>query len=171
MKIKFVAADLAAFTGMYGAIEFKDGVSVNDVTARDVQLYGAITSIEVLGDDYTPDRPYSEISHIAAISVNLPTLAEIMAQNPVVDVQDERPVAPGVIYTKAELEAIADKEGIAGVRAIGETMNVRAHSIVKLIEAILAAQAKFKPAAEFIEAPAEAVTLTMTDPLVDEKAE
>ena len=177
MKIKFVAPDLAAFTGMYGSIEFKDGLSVTDVTEQEVRLYGAITAIEVVGEGFTPDKTYDEVKNVGAVVVNLPTLAEIRKRAAAVATALMAPAAgqevsaPATVYTKEQLEAIADKQGIAGLRAIGEQMGVRATSISKLIREILEAQAKHKPAAEFLAAPAEAVTLTMTDPLVADKAE
>jgi hypothetical protein len=176
MKIKFIAPDLAKFSGMYGSIEFVDGVSVEHVTQADVDLYGAISTIEVLGDDFTPEMPYSEAKHLVATMTSLPTLAELQAQAasavhammapPGADLAPEL-VAPAVLYTKEQLEAIADKEGIAGLREIGTPLNVRATSISKLIQEIMEAQAPFAPAAQFIEAPAEAVTLTMTDSIVE----
>lgn len=179
MKIKFASPELANFTGMYGVLEFKDGVSVHDVSAHDIRLFGAITAIEVIGEGFTPEKSYDEIKNISAVSVTLPTLAELQAQSAqlvtaLMSPPEGAPVsAPSTLYTKEQLEAIADKEGIAGLRAIGDTLDVRGTSITKLIAAILDAQAKFKPAPEagFIESPAEAVSMTVTDPLVAEKAE
>lgn len=179
MKIKFIAPDLAAFTGMYGAIEFKDGVSLTHVADHEVRLYGAITSIEVIGDDFTPEKSYDEVKHLAAVSTTLPTLAEIRNRAALAVAAIMAPpagqmpetAAPSVIYTKEQLEAIADKQGIAGVRGISDALNVRGTSISKLIAGILAAQAQGKPAAEFIESPAQAVSVTITDALVEDKAE
>lgn len=177
MKIKFANPDLASFTGMYGMLEFKDGVSVNDVSEHDVRLFGAITTIEVIGDGFTPEKSYDEIKNISAGSVTLPTLAELQAQaaqlvTAVMSPPEGATVStPAVVYTKEQLEAIADKDGIAGLRNIGDTLDVRGTSITKLIQAILDAQAKIKPEAGFLESPAEAVSLTVTDPLIAEKAE
>ncbi|MDO1521881.1 hypothetical protein Q2T75_23695 [Klebsiella variicola] len=50
-------------------------------------------------------------------------------------------VEPGVqIYTREELEAVADSEGIAGLRLIGGVMGVKAKGIVEMIDGILKAQ-------------------------------
>lgn len=169
MKIKFATPEMAAFTGAYGSIEFVDGVSVTDVTQRDVELYRALTTIEVLGEDFVPDPSYDEIKNIPAVSYNLPTLADLAAMEPV-EIEVSAAVAQGPAYTQAELEAIADNDGISGIRAIAEPMNIRGTSISKLIQSILSAQAP-APAAAFIEAPAEAVTLTITDSIVDPVAD
>lgn len=48
------------------------------------------------------------------------------------------------IKTREELEAIADKEGIAGLRAIGDPMGVKDTAIASLIEKILAKQTEAK---------------------------
>lgn len=45
------------------------------------------------------------------------------------------------IYTREELEVIADKDGIAGLRLISEPMEVRSKKITELIDGILKAQA------------------------------
>ncbi|HBQ8651158.1 TPA: hypothetical protein L9A73_005457, partial [Klebsiella pneumoniae] len=43
-------------------------------------------------------------------------------------------------FTREELESIADCEGIAGLRQIGNTLGVKAKGIVEMIEGILKAQ-------------------------------
>lgn len=47
---------------------------------------------------------------------------------------------PVRLYTKEELEAIADEKGIAGLREISDPMGVKDNSIVGLIKEILQAQ-------------------------------
>ena len=48
-----------------------------------------------------------------------------------------------VVYTRMELEGIGANDGIAGLRAIAETMdNVKGRSVTELVAAILKAQAK-----------------------------
>lgn len=157
MKIKFATPEMANFTGMFGAIEFADGVSVNEVTMADVNLYRAITTIEVLGEDFVPEKSYDEIKNIAAVSYTLPTNADeqrMAALAAPVEAVAEQADFSGVVYTQADLEAIADKDGIAGVREIAEKMNIRGTSISKLIAAILATQPA-APSAGFIASPGE----------------
>lgn len=43
-------------------------------------------------------------------------------------------------FTREELESIADCEGIAGLRQIGNSIGVKAKGIVEMIEGILKAQ-------------------------------
>jgi hypothetical protein len=45
-------------------------------------------------------------------------------------------------YTQLELEALADKEGITGLREVAEAYGVKGTSIVGLISGILAASSK-----------------------------
>ena len=44
------------------------------------------------------------------------------------------------IYTREELEAVADDSGIRGLREIGDPLNVKATSLTTLIDLILKAQ-------------------------------
>ena len=53
---------------------------------------------------------------------------------------DEPKEAPIVFYTREELEAIADKEGIPGLRSIGDRLDVKATSITVLMDKILTQQ-------------------------------
>ena len=56
------------------------------------------------------------------------------------DVADEDGAEEVKVYTREELEALADEQGIAGLRAVGEARNVRSNSIDSLINKILKAQ-------------------------------
>jgi hypothetical protein len=44
------------------------------------------------------------------------------------------------VYTVAELEAIADRDGIVGLRKIGDPLGVKSQGIAKLISLIIEAQ-------------------------------
>lgn len=55
---------------------------------------------------------------------------------------DDKPVEPTRVYTRAELEEIADQDGIKGLRDIGTPLGAKNTSIHKLIDEILAAQSK-----------------------------
>jgi hypothetical protein len=67
------------------------------------------------------------------------------------------PAAKPQKYTEAELEVIASKEGIKGVRKIGDTFGVKATGIAELIALILRAQAPDEKADFLGEVPSDVV--------------
>jgi hypothetical protein len=137
----------AGFTGlMFGMsdFEFKDGVSVNPIHFIAAQRL----AIEARGLVYL-DSQGNEIGEVVAGAMPLAELDE----QPVVTLRQEQEQVEGevtlqggttdeepvtfVIPSREELEAIADKKGIAGLREIGERLDVRAKNIPSLIEKIL----------------------------------
>ena len=72
----------------------------------------------------------------APVKVNL---TEPTGEEDLLLIDEDVPDGPKV-YSREELEAIADKDGIQGLRDIGNPLNVKATAIDKLIEMILLAQ-------------------------------
>lgn len=139
MKIKIVESGWAGYTGYFGAVEFKDGVSVGDVSQAEINNLSANIRIQTIeGDNVGVLKQYEESRNKPASAGATPTpAAEFVASL----------LAP-TSYTREQLEEIADQKGIAGLRAIGEQFGVRAKSISDLIDGILEAQA---PAADVKE--------------------
>jgi hypothetical protein len=150
MKIKLVEPGYEGFTGIFGTIEFLDGVSVDHVSRSETYRLASLIRIED-----AEGGPFAGIAADAAARnattqvVTLPTLAEVQAAEAAAKAATE--AAPVVVvpeqvtpdfkaYTQAELEGIADKSGIAGLREIADPMNIKGTSVAKLIEQIVAAQ-------------------------------
>jgi hypothetical protein len=152
------------FNGYYGPIEFKDGVSVRIVSPREAnQLRAVMSGIEIVQDDgVTLDEALNAISTLMPRGyynefhnpIPSPYLTDWLGQYPegedpnVSKVEDgsevvvQEPQGPQPVkeprFSRAELEKIADEGGIAKLRDIGNEVGVKANSIEKLIEAILA---------------------------------
>lgn len=132
MKLKLVQPGYENMTGYLGMTLFQDGVSVSDVPLREARNLGmAIKVVYEDGSDPNPAQNLLNSMHNKA--------GEVKA--PVADAETKSPVA-STAYTQGSLEAIADKDGIKGVRAVAEKFSVKGTSIAELIREILAAQAK-----------------------------
>lgn len=132
MKLKLVQPGYENMTGYLGMTLFQDGLSVNDVPLREARNLGMAIKVEFEdGTDPNPAQNLLDSMHIEAGTVEAPLAGS----------ENESPKA-SVTYTQESLEAIADKEGIKGVRAVAEQFGVKGTSIAELIREILEAQAK-----------------------------
>lgn len=152
MKIRLVGNGYEAFTGMFGDVEFKDGVSVYPVSPMQARFYASITTVENAenGDELGDNAQFQAAMNMEAQTFNLPTLAELQAQGKAVEAAQAPQATPvaQVAHTQASLEAVADKGGIVALRQIAEPLGIKGTSIAKLIEGILAKQAPEAPAAQ-----------------------
>lgn len=158
MKIRLIGNGYDKMTGAFGDVEFKDGVSVGHVSDIQARFYASITSIENVdtGEDPGDNARFQAAMEMRAETVNLPTLAELEAAagKPLLGdsskepkVMDEPKEEPSVEYTREQLEAVADKGGIAKLREIADKFGVKSTSIPKLIDGVMKAQEKKAPEA------------------------
>ena len=131
-KVKLLESTFKGYTGLLCGVQFEDGVSVEELPFVDQQRICASMRAETVdGRNVSAAGAYSE-----RYSVNAEEYAAVPVTNLV-----RGTVEPGVqIYTREELEAVADSEGIAGLRLIGGVMGVKAKGIVEMIDGILKAQ-------------------------------
>lgn len=158
MKIKIIQKGWEGYTGILGTVTFKDGVSIRDLTPNEQAYFSVVMRVAEVEDDGT-ETHYSANSELTRISkIQMPvqekrkTVAEIKAEAPepepapAIVAPDPMPVTEAPVeqkkWTREELEAIADKDGIRGLRVIGTPLNAKNTSIHKLIDEILTAQAK-----------------------------
>jgi hypothetical protein len=150
----------------FGAM-FKNGVSVQPLTARQIARIGSTTK---LVNDETGEQVGPSVIHrtLQASDMVVPTPLKNKSQS---DAQFEfdreklaaeeearkeaeakalaeaqakavEQVENAVVYTRAELEAIAGNDGIDGLREIAKPLGVKGRAISELVNEILAAQAK-----------------------------
>jgi hypothetical protein len=144
MKLRLLQPGYENMDGYIGIIEFKDGLSVDDVNEREARQLGLSIRVEFEdGRDPNPAQNLLDSMH---------NQAPVAGEEPAEPVEPEVPVA---LLTREDLEAVADKGGIKGLRAIAEGFNVKGTSIVELINEILEAQAASQPAEQTPEAPVE----------------
>lgn len=142
--LKITESGFENMTGLLGDIEFENGVSVGPLTPFQASRISSAMRAEFV--DGTNSSPagllVSEREAQAPVVEKLPmgvvekplTGVEKYLQN----LATQKPKSPK--YSQEQLEAIADKDGIAALRVIGEEFKVKATSIPKLIQAILKAQ-------------------------------
>lgn len=168
MKVRLAAPGWENFTGTFGfQATFTNGVSDNELTPRQIARIGSTTRIVNIetGEQVGPAQAALLLQRtsapVAAPVVTTDVLKEdearerahLLAEQKRQEEADaialseaqkkaEEKVDEIVIYSRAELEAIAGNDGIGALRKIAEPLGVRGRAIGDLINEILAAQAK-----------------------------
>lgn len=144
--LRLVQAGYQNYTGPIGAYDFVDGVSTVMIPRNDRdRLATAFQFVEFItpGDEIEAGvaaRLLFESTRVLEVPKDLERQTE--AEKADEDKRVVEGVKPDpVIYTAAELEAIAEKKGINGLREVAAYWEVKHRSIVPLMELILGAQA------------------------------
>ncbi|SUE95791.1 Uncharacterised protein [Ectopseudomonas mendocina] len=158
MQVKITDPGFAGFTGHFGTVWFEDGVSEH-ISSAEAERLGCIVKCEtleghnpsatqrmvdiqnqnldellaqgkgVVGADRTVEQSPEQIAGGQVEQVNQPVAkTEVTAVNP-----GSKPT-----FTREQLEELADKEGIAGLRNIGSQYGVKGRSIVEIIDELVA---------------------------------
>lgn len=143
MKIRIDEVGYENYTGQLGMVDFVDGVSVNEVSQSELNRMAVVIRVvnveseEQVGSlvDMQKNNDYTFPVEEVLVNIPEPEQAPADSQAPADD------TAGKAIYSREQLEALADKEGIAGLREVAETFGVKGTSIVGLIQEILDAQA------------------------------
>lgn len=143
MKLRLTQPGFETYTGQMGVLFFEDGASTADAKPNDARRMAATMLCEY-EDGTSP-------SDTQAILDNMDTPAPVFAvgdaehdrvanaTETVRQMDADKPLTSG--YTQEQLGAIADKDGIGGLRKIAEPMGIKGNSITGLIDAILKSQA------------------------------
>jgi hypothetical protein len=167
MKIRITDKGFANLTGLLGQVEFVDGVSVDEVSKAEAARLGTILAIEEVDTGINPsttqlmvDLHHKNLEELGIKEAGLRKVVpgEVQASPEVIEQASiTTPKAPeGVVrseltydFTADDLAALADKQGIAGLRAFADKYKVNDKSIGGLIAKLLALKAEFdKPAQE-----------------------
>lgn len=173
MKIRIAEKGWETYTGPLGDIEFVNGVSGDHVSQREANRLGAILRVEEIDKDgadqgqVSQNADYQKATKFSAPDVErFPRQTELdkataeakveaSAATPEGDngaaVQSdqpthEAPAEPAKVWTREELETVADQNGIKGLREIATPMGVISSSIGTMIDKILEAQSAKKGA-------------------------
>lgn len=142
LHVNLVETSTIKFCGTHGRHEYVEGRSVNKLQLREAMRIGA--TLEATDDD-----------GVQLTGSNFELLAEKHTSAPVVEVKVELPSQPKfepqpepellvmkTAYTREQLESIADKRGLAGLREISDPLNLKGRSIPDLVKEILAEQTR-----------------------------
>jgi hypothetical protein len=152
MKIKLTQPGWETYSGPMAGAMFENGLADN-VTPRVAAKIGNIVQCET--EDGENPSMSQQIINSQATNMSAVTLLEAGDKAP----KDE--VKPARIYTQQELEAIADKRGIDGLREIAKPLGLKGVSIAKLLVAIVEKQGKLR----VTQAPAAAADAERLVPL------
>lgn len=128
-KLRLIGKGFENYTGRIGVVEFVNGLSVT--TPHQMDVHRLTCTIGARWEDGSPSsvgEGYEAMRHVGA-----PTDSEAKAQAAKVAEKAYK----GKRYTEAELGAIADEKGIAGLREVGEAVGVKGKSIKELMDGIL----------------------------------
>lgn len=154
MKLRITQKGFENYSGQMGMVLFRDGLSVYDVPNRQALALSSIfgcrwedgTTVQIEKVLVEPRAPVGRSTHLAPTdgtpeevrgddSGRTKYVQETIADSDV-------PVKATRLYTRFELEAIADKSGIAGLRKVAGPLGIRGTSINGLIEEILSVAGK-----------------------------
>lgn len=138
-KIRLLESQFREYTGPLCGVMFENGLSVSELSFIDQRRICASMRAETVdgvnvsisgayGDNYSLDSGEAKRSEISAPEVNI------------IETKTQETQSKVAVYTREELEAVADSEGIAGLRVIGNSLGVKAKNIDKMISAIMSAQ-------------------------------
>lgn len=156
--VKIIAKGFERYNGVIEGIEFVNGHSTEPLSQAAAERVGAFMKIvdadtdEPLGLGYRMAKArHQSITPKEA----LPKIERTPTGKEKKSVKKEKRVH--YEFTREQLETVADKEGITGLRKVAEQYDVRGRSIAEIVDALMALQANqaAKDAAETPRAPAE----------------
>ncbi|EPO1520846.1 hypothetical protein ACT6ML_004524, partial [Escherichia coli] len=101
------------------------------------RICASMRATTVEGKNVSPSAAYSSRNNLTAEDIVETPAPDIVPMKRGAAETKPKPVQR---FTREELESIADCEGIAGLRQIGNQIGVKAKGIVEMIEGILKAQ-------------------------------
>ena len=115
-KVKLLESTFKGYTGLLCGVQFEDGVSVEELPFVDQQRICASMRAETIeGRNVSASGQFSERHNVS--------LEDVLANEP-----------------KAPDVALADEQGISGLRVVGNRLGVKAKGIVEMIDGIMKAQ-------------------------------
>lgn len=144
-KVRIPLVGWEYFNGQLGGVQFKDGVSVRELTDLEIARIGANMRIEAVGTG-------EQVGIGVTIVEGMRLAAEVVPAKKTVEQEDKdkadeeakvevtEATEAKKKYTKDELEEIASEKGIKGIREVATLYGVKGVQIHQLIDEILLAQ-------------------------------
>jgi hypothetical protein len=127
------------FNGDMGGVEFENGETKDHVSQRDIDRLGCILAIDIFdGTAMAINDSLIRDHSKKAVVVKASTRGTADEKEAEMEESRGRGVAkaPAKILSHEEVEAIADRKGIQGLREIAEPLNVRGRSIGDLVRGL-----------------------------------
>ncbi len=131
MKLRLTQKGFDNYTGQMGVVFFENSLSTTDVSVLDATRMSAVMSFE--WEDGSAANIAQHLLDRAGMTapVSSPSVSAVETNS--------EPTEKPKSYTEADLAAIADAKGIAGLREISEPLGVKGNSIRGLIDSIVQA--------------------------------
>lgn len=148
MKLKITQRGFENYSGQMGMILFKDGISVNDVPEHEALRLSALfgctwdtdEQVVITRNPAEMSAPVGRETHLVETDGTLEEVAGNDGADRPTFIEPDFTDAPIKItkrYSLDELEEIADRDGIKGIRAVAGKYGIRGSSINGLIDEIL----------------------------------
>lgn len=153
LRVRIIEPGFEEYTGLFGAIHFEKGISSDHVGRVDLDRMASNIKI-IAYDEKNPDAPRRWVGPAAdlverrdqeAEIVTVKTMEELgitempkLAQDPAKSGPNRK--LPIQVHTQADLEKVADQDGVQGLRTIGDVLGVKGRSITELMVAIMKAE-------------------------------
>lgn len=134
-RIRIVEAGWSTYSDYFYGVKFENGLSVEPVTPQEATAIGSFIRIEAMDDG----KQAGGAEQYKDLKTKKAEVTKTVEVNPA-DLVSTSTGTGRKRHTRAELEAIADQRGIAGIREIADQYGVKGRGIVELITEILAAQ-------------------------------
>lgn len=142
--IKIDGGPLAGYNGELVGVIFEDGVSTSEIPQPLINRLAAVTAITMvetgLQAGVAADLVRFKGESFEEEFTSTETESEIEPEQGGEEIGNDGEPESDTGYSQEELESIADKSGIAGVREIGDKFGVKGTSISGIISGILEAQ-------------------------------
>lgn len=143
---KILTEGFSKVTGDFGGVYFEDGLTVENLTVAQINKLGAIIHLEKVLEDGSSFQvgPASTGLQATEYMANLIAERDMAYQasvapsvhNEINEGEVVTTVSEGFKYTRAYLESIADKSGMAGLRELAPD-DIKAKSVKALIDGLL----------------------------------
>ena len=152
-KVKITAKGWEGFNGNFCSHDFVGGVSVDALPRLIIDRVAAIIQCELIDDTGADAGQAGATARLVSLTdVTVPILDPLRVMTEAeAEAERQQAIATALsapsnvtIYTKDQLEVIASKEGINGLRAIGDKWGVKGRSINQVAFEILRAQSEFQ---------------------------
>lgn len=147
--LRITASGWETFTGNFGGVDFVNGLSADVVNRHQIDHLSGLVRCDLAdASGVLIGQGGIAARLVGGVNVSEPPTALRKATQDELDADRrqraaESGKAPTKMFTKDELETIAAKEGLTGLRKIGDAWSVRDRAINKLISLILNAQTVF----------------------------